>query len=744
MASLRTFSLLVTPTLATVANIDLQKSTNLISLQAVSSELASPSRSSPLIKSSKLSCVGDEVAVSKLDIASGTNCRILRGGGIGEKVGSRDIGDNEIEDFDDGEYIFYELEDNSDGDYEEMMKQEEEAGEEELLTLGLDVDAEDPQGMWLREEVGFDNEADFEQEWRSRDKITFDDEDEFEENDVYKADSKEESGDKSEAWQFENEGGDLSGEEGYTNQDETEENDAPSFWSRLRGRNEKDDMFDTNEDEDIDNESVRALESDLSPPYEDAQITEYDDDQQEDGLFDERKENKRAVEPRDGEKRKSSVWKFLRNRGQSDEDVLELDLVKDQSNRDSEEEQDVDDEEKTSIDGGSSIGSPSDYSQEEELRDSRIENNRVSEQKDEVRRKSPVWKFWKNRDQEVLELDLVEDQANRDAGEEQGVDDEETTSIDVDSSKVNKINSYGATSKKTRDPRGVSNAIKNTKGSWRKMSEMANIKGRDKKRNSNRFVSIKRIPAASLFASRSITMPSIPTVEWATLLSNIPPVPSAAMVIIGAMLFTTLVQSRNGSGKDGGFSLWVRGFATHVGGCIRSLAHLFPRVNPTNQMEDDSTSQRSQASNEVDKSTNNKARWWSLNRTRGSTQKQPSIRKFSDEISTLRQNLRYSEFDKSRLQSEFDLAMRKLDEYRNQMTSLGARNTFLLAQNRDSDRILQKALQVERQRSNEEIERVKETMQIVLERERRLMRSQSASSARRARVPPFGDAEGMQ
>ena len=66
----------------------------------------------------------------------------------------------------------------------------------------------------------------------------------------------------------------------------------------------------------------------------------------------------------------------------------------------------------------------------------------------------------------------------------------------------------------------------------------------------------------------------------------------------------------------------------------------------------------------------------------------------------------------------------QLQEIRQQLDSLSQTNGYLKAQLRDTKRETEQVVQAERQKSNEELSRVRDAMVTVLDRERRLMKAQ--------------------
>ncbi len=76
----------------------------------------------------------------------------------------------------------------------------------------------------------------------------------------------------------------------------------------------------------------------------------------------------------------------------------------------------------------------------------------------------------------------------------------------------------------------------------------------------------------------------------------------------------------------------------------------------------------------------------------------------------------------------------KLRELKKELSEVCKTNTYLKNQLADNKRILERAVNVERQKTNNELSRLREQMVEVLERERRMMRAQLMKSSAEVRA----------
>mmetsp|Transcript_17394 Transcript_17394/g.26278 ORF Transcript_17394/g.26278 Transcript_17394/m.26278 type:complete len:1041 (-) Transcript_17394:804-3926(-) len=99
-------------------------------------------------------------------------------------------------------------------------------------------------------------------------------------------------------------------------------------------------------------------------------------------------------------------------------------------------------------------------------------------------------------------------------------------------------------------------------------------------------------------------------------------------------------------------------------------------------------------------------------------------------------SLRVQKAESTRDQYEIDCdrAMQQLRELKKELSEVGKTNTYLKNQLADNKRILERAVNVERQKTNNELSRLREQMVEVLERERRMMRAQLMKSSAEVRA----------
>jgi len=98
----------------------------------------------------------------------------------------------------------------------------------------------------------------------------------------------------------------------------------------------------------------------------------------------------------------------------------------------------------------------------------------------------------------------------------------------------------------------------------------------------------------------------------------------------------------------------------------------------------------------------------------------------TQQISRLQGQLAKAEHERELLQSDVQRLQNRLQKAHHDARSLVNQNQWLEKQQSRADRILMKAVEVERRKANEEMERVRDTMKGVLERERMLMRGTMA------------------
>lgn len=94
------------------------------------------------------------------------------------------------------------------------------------------------------------------------------------------------------------------------------------------------------------------------------------------------------------------------------------------------------------------------------------------------------------------------------------------------------------------------------------------------------------------------------------------------------------------------------------------------------------------------------------------------------DIGVLRERAEAAEMIRDGLQKSGEKAMMQFQESQKQLDELNRVNIYLKAQLRDNKRILERAVNAERQKTNEELRRVRDSMVAVLEQERRIMRAQ--------------------
>ena len=103
----------------------------------------------------------------------------------------------------------------------------------------------------------------------------------------------------------------------------------------------------------------------------------------------------------------------------------------------------------------------------------------------------------------------------------------------------------------------------------------------------------------------------------------------------------------------------------------------------------------------------------------------------NQEIKQLRRDLTASENERAILQQDVERLKQKLQRSNNDARSINSQNKYLENQTSKADQILNNAVEVERRKSNNDVRKVQDSMQEVLERERRMMRSRFAETTDR-------------
>lgn len=101
-----------------------------------------------------------------------------------------------------------------------------------------------------------------------------------------------------------------------------------------------------------------------------------------------------------------------------------------------------------------------------------------------------------------------------------------------------------------------------------------------------------------------------------------------------------------------------------------------------------------------------------------------NIHQMGLDLAHLRERAERAEMMRDDLQRSGEKATMQIQDYEKQLNELHRTNVFLKSQLRDNKRILERAVNAERQKTNEELRRVRDSMVTVLEQERRIMRAQ--------------------
>jgi len=121
---------------------------------------------------------------------------------------------------------------------------------------------------------------------------------------------------------------------------------------------------------------------------------------------------------------------------------------------------------------------------------------------------------------------------------------------------------------------------------------------------------------------------------------------------------------------------------------------------------------------------------WLMRRRQGNVSK----RELKEEISRLKRRAQIAESEIETVQQEWALCVQQLEEANSKELRLLSANKYLQERLRDSQKEMEGVLKRERQKSNQEMARIREAMVEVLDRERKLIRDHMLSASKEVRA----------
>jgi hypothetical protein len=118
---------------------------------------------------------------------------------------------------------------------------------------------------------------------------------------------------------------------------------------------------------------------------------------------------------------------------------------------------------------------------------------------------------------------------------------------------------------------------------------------------------------------------------------------------------------------------------------------------------------------------------------RGKRNANAEIHRLLDEVVALKERADTAEQTRDLLEKDVDRAMKQLKEAQKDLREVSQTNTYLKNQLADNKRIMERAVNAERQKLNNEMSKLREQMVQILERERRIMRAQLMKSSAEVR-----------
>jgi hypothetical protein len=143
--------------------------------------------------------------------------------------------------------------------------------------------------------------------------------------------------------------------------------------------------------------------------------------------------------------------------------------------------------------------------------------------------------------------------------------------------------------------------------------------------------------------------------------------------------------------------------------------------------------QKKQKTGDLEKKTEKKLPQINRFGFRGKQNTNAEIHRLLDEVVALKERADTAEQTRDLLEKDVDRAMKQLKEAQRDLREVSQTNNYLKNQLADNKRIMERAVNAERQKLNNEMSKLREQMVQILERERRIMRAQLMKSSAEVR-----------
>ena len=143
--------------------------------------------------------------------------------------------------------------------------------------------------------------------------------------------------------------------------------------------------------------------------------------------------------------------------------------------------------------------------------------------------------------------------------------------------------------------------------------------------------------------------------------------------------------------------------------------------------------QKKQKTGDLEKETVKKSPQINRFGFRGKKNTNAEINRLLDEVVALKERADTAEQTRDLLEKDVDRAMKQLKEAQRDLREVSQTNNYLKNQLADNKRIMERAVNAERQKLNNEMSKLREQMVQILERERRIMRAQLMKSSAEVR-----------